>query len=289
MQKILYPFAKRFIAGEDIATALHAIRSLQTAGYLTSVDILGENVRDVTQAQSAKDAYLELLAQSQDLPSLNDCSVKLTQLGLEIGPELCRNLLREILQASGQHSVRLDMEGSNRTQSTIDMCLAHHAEYSNLGLALQAYLFRSQADLETLMDRGISVRLCKGAYKEPASIAYQTMDKVRKNYLQLAYPLLKNGNQPAIATHDEYLLKKILSFIAAEKISSDSFFFEMLYGVGRDMQSYLRDKGYRVRVYVPFGKAWLPYTLRRLAERKENIIFVVKHILQEALGLRKLR
>jgi proline dehydrogenase len=288
MQKILYPFAKRFIAGEDIDTSLHAIRSLQTAGYLTSVDILGENVHDANQARSAKDAYLELLAKSQDLPGLNDLSVKLTQLGLEFDPELCQKNLREILQASGPHTVRLDMEGSDRTQSTIDMCLAHHAEYGHLGLALQAYLFRSQEDLETLMDREISVRLCKGAYKEPASIAYQAMDEVRQNFLQLAYPLLKSGNQSAIATHDEYLLKKILSFITSEKIAPNSFFFEMLYGVGRDMQRYLRNRGYRVRVYVPFGKAWLPYTLRRLVERKENIIFVVKNILKEALGLRKL-
>jgi proline dehydrogenase len=152
---------------------------------------------------------------------------------------------------------------------------------------LQAYLRRTDQDVQSVIEQGVSTRLCKGAYKEPEALAYQSMDEIRENFLKQAFRLLKEGNLPAIATHDEVLIEKIIEFIEREKISAGSFYFELLYGVRRDIQKALLDKGYQVRLYVPYGKAWLPYTLRRLAERKENIIFVLKNIVREALGLGK--
>lgn len=285
---LLYPIAKRFIAGEDLQTAAKAIRKLIRAGFFVSVDILGENVHDRAQAEAARDAYLELLRRADDLSPSLDISVKLSLLGLDIDPELCKTHLEELLRQAVPHTVRLDMEGSPHTQATLDRVTETHAHFSNLGQALQAYLFRSEKDLESLMAQNISVRLCKGAYKEPSSIAYQSMDDIRANFLRLARRLLKQGHQPAIATHDEHLLKELLAFIEQEKIPAENFYFEMLYGVARDLQKQLRDRGYRVRVYVPYGQAWLPYTLRRLAEKKENVLFVAKNIFKEALGLRKL-
>ncbi len=287
--QLLYPFAKRFIAGEDLQTALRAIKRIHRAGFLSSLDILGENVSNPEQVEAAKNEYLELVREFADSPIQMDFSVKLTQLGLDIDAELCRSHLVEILTAAGKHTVRLDMEGSLHTERTLEMCHRVQPEFPNLGQAVQAYLFRTQADLEKLIENKVSVRLCKGAYKEPESIAYTSMDAIRENFLKLAWPLLKEGNQPAIATHDEYLLQEVLTFIEKENIDRDSFYFEMLYGVGRDLQKILLKKGYRVRVYTPFGSAWLPYTLRRLAEKKENILFVVKNLFKEAFGLRKLK
>ena len=164
-----------------------------------------------------------------------------------------------------------------------------HKDNQNLGQAVQAYLYRTKNDVDELIRNGISVRICKGAYKEPASVAYQSMDDIRENYRALAFKLLKEGNKPAIATHDEYLIGEVINFTTKEKIDKGSFYFEMLYGVGRDLQKTLLQKGYQVRIYVPFGKSWLPYTLRRLSERKENVLFVLRHLFRETFGLRKIR
>ncbi len=287
--QILYPFAKRFIAGEDLKTAMRAIKRIHRAGFLCSLDILGENVTNPAQVETAKNEYLELVREFADSPVPMDFSVKLTQLGLDIDAALCRKNLEEIAAAAGSHTVRLDMEGSPHTERTLEMCHQVHPQFPNLGQAVQAYLFRTQADLEKLIENNISVRLCKGAYKEPESIAHTSMDAIRENFLKQAHLLLKEGNQPAIATHDEYLLEKILAFIEKENIDPQSFYFEMLYGVGRDLQKILLKRGYKVRVYTPFGSSWLPYTLRRLAEKKENILFVVKNLFKETFGLRKLK
>ena len=180
------------------------------------------------------------------------------------------------------------MEGSGYTQSTIDLCIALHRPHKNLGQAVQAYLFRTANDVDRLIENGISVRLCKGAYKESPKIAWSSMDDIRANFLKLAKKLLTEGFLPAIATHDEYLLAEILDFTAKENIDPKSFYFEMLYGVRRDLHKVLLDKGYQVRIYVPYGKSWLPYTLRRLTEKKENILFVMRHLFREAFGIRKL-
>ncbi len=286
---LLYPFAKRFIAGEDPHTALQAIRRLHDRGFLSSADILGENVDTREQADSARDLYIELIKKFETIDIPMDFSVKLSQMGLNIDRGFCRQNLATILTTAGRNTVRFDMEDSDHTQPTLEMCLELHSQHKNLGQAVQAYLFRTKADVDQLIERQISVRLCKGAYKENPSIAYTSMEDIRENFLVLGYKLLKEGNMPAIATHDEYLLQKILSFVEKENIPPQSFHFEMLYGVARDLQNTLLKKGFQVRVYTPFGKAWLPYTIRRLLEKKENIVFVVKNLFKEFFGLRKIK
>jgi len=285
---LLYPFAKRFIAGEDLETALVNIRSLNQNGYLSTIDVLGENTLTEDQAAAAKQEYLHLLAAMRTDDHPLDLSIKLTQMGLNISEELCRNNVEEIINRAGRHTVRFDMEGSDTTQRIIDTCVALHRKHGNLGLVLQAYLHRTEADVDLVLREGISTRLCKGAYKEPPQIAYQDMNEVRDHFFKLARKLLQKGVQTAIATHDEILLREVLKFVEAETIPADAFFFEMLYGVRRDLQRALLERGYRVRIYVPYGKAWLPYTLRRLAERKENLLFVFKNLFRETFGLGRL-
>jgi proline dehydrogenase len=286
--RLLYPFAKRFIAGEDLSTALKSIHVLESSGYLSTVDILGEHIHRKEQAERAQKAYLDLVREINNGPSPIDLSVKVTQMGLDIDREICRRNISELLAAASRHTVRLDMEGSGYTQSTIDLCVALHRPHKNLGQAVQAYLFRTANDVDRLIENGISVRLCKGAYKESPKIAWSSMDDIRANFLKLAKKLLSEGLLPAIATHDEYLLAEILDFTAKENIDPKSFYFEMLYGVRRDLHKVLLGKGYQVRIYVPYGKSWLPYTLRRLTEKKENILFVMRHLFREAFGIRKL-
>ncbi len=286
--RLLYPFAKRFIAGEDLSTALKSIHVLESSGYLSTVDILGEHIHRKEQAERAQKAYLDLVREIDNGPSPVDLSVKVTQMGLDIDREICRRNISELLAAASRHTVRLDMEGSGYTQSTIDLCVALHRPHKNLGQAVQAYLFRTANDVDRLIESGISVRLCKGAYKESPKIAWSAMDDIRANFLKLAKKLLTEGFLPAIATHDEYLLAEILDFTARKNIDPKSFYFEMLYGVRRDLHKVLLDKGYQVRIYVPYGKSWLPYTLRRLTEKKENILFVMRHLFREAFGIRKL-
>ena len=285
---ILYPFAKRFIAGEDLPTAMKSIQSLQTSGYLSTVDILGENTHRRDQAEQAQKSYLDLLNQvdKESLPM--DLSLKVTQMGLDIDWELCKKNISEILNAASGHTVRFDIEGSDYTKQTINLCIELHETYRNLGQALQAYLYRTGGDVERLLDKGISIRLCKGAYKESATNAWTSMEDIRANFLTLAKIILKEGFLPAIATHDEYILTEILEFVKKENISPKSFYFEMLYGVRRDIHKALLDKGYQVRIYVPYGKSWLPYTLRRLTEKKGNIFFVMRHLFRETFGLSKI-
>ncbi|MBV51763.1 MAG: proline dehydrogenase [Nitrospinae bacterium] len=285
---ILYPFAKRFIAGEDLPTAMKSIQSLQTSGYLSTVDILGENTHRRDQAQQAQKSYLDLLNQvdKESLPM--DLSLKVTQMGLDIDWELCKKNISEILNAASGHTVRFDIEGSDYTKQTINLCIELHETYRNLGQALQAYLYRTGGDVERLLDQGISIRLCKGAYNESATNAWTSMEDIRANFLTLAKIILKEGFLPAIATHDEYILTEILEFVKKENISPKSFYFEMLYGVRRDIHKALLDKGYQVRIYVPYGKSWLPYTLRRLTEKKGNILFVMRHLFRETFGLSKI-
>ena len=286
--RLLYPFAKRFIAGEDLSTALKSIHVLESSGYLSTVDILGEHIHRKEQAERAQKAYLNLVREINNGPSPVDLSVKVTQMGLDIDQEICRRNISELLVAASRHTVRLDMEGSGYTQSTIDLCVVLHKTHKNLGQAVQAYLFRTANDVDRLIENGISVRLCKGAYKESPKIAWSSMDDIRANFLKLAKKLLTEGFLPAIATHDEYLLAEILDFTARKNIDPKSFYFEMLYGVRRDLHKVLLDKGHQVRIYVPYGKSWLPYTLRRLTEKKENILFVIRHLFREAFGVRKL-
>jgi len=286
--RILYPFAKRFIAGPDLTTALPAIRRVRKAGFFSSIDILGESITTRQQVEIAKSEYFRLFESLSSIHETFDFSIKLSQLGLEIDNDLCAENLKHLAQALGNNTIRLDMEGSNHTQETLDICEKVHKSHPQVGQAIQAYLLRSENDVQNFINHGISVRLCKGAYKEPPEVALQNMDDIRANFLKLARKLLKDGFQPAIATHDEYLLLDLLEFIQQEKIDPESFYFEMLYGVRRDLQKILKDKGYRMRIYTPYGNSWLPYTLRRLTEKKENLRFVITQLFRETFGLRKL-
>jgi proline dehydrogenase len=286
--RILYPFAKRFIAGEDRVTALKNIRSLYDQGFLCTVDVLGESVHTEDQTVEAKNEYLAFLKGIETYDCPVDISAKVSALGLDISYDLCKKNVEHLIDAAHHHTVRFDMEGSDLTEQILKLGLELQKTHKNLGLVLQAYLRRTDRDIQSVIDQGVSTRLCKGAYKEPENLAFQSMDEIRKNFLKQAFRLLKEGNLPAIATHDETLIKQIREFIEKENIPRDSFYFELLYGVRRDIQQVLLNKGYQVRIYVPYGKAWLPYTLRRLAERKENIIFVVKNLIRETLGLSKI-
>jgi len=285
--RILYPFAKRFIAGEDRATALKNIKSLYDQGFLCTVDVLGESVHNKEQALAAKNEYLALLRDIETYHRPVDISAKVSALGMDISYDLCKKNVAELIDAVNHHTVRFDMESSDLTERTLKLGLELQKTHKNLGVVLQAYLRRTDRDIQSVIEQGVSTRLCKGAYKEPEAIAYQSMDEIRENFLKQAFRLLKEGNMPAIATHDEILIEQISEFIEKENIAHDSFYFELLYGVRRDIQQVLLDRGYQVRIYVPYGKAWLPYTLRRLAERKENIFFVVKNLIRETLGLGK--
>lgn len=286
--QMLYPFAKRFIAGEDLGTAIKNIHTLNENGFLSTIDVLGEDTETREQALAAKQEYLDLLDKMKSETFPLDLSIKLTQMGLNVDREFCRLNLVDILERAGKHTVRFDMEGSSTTERIIEEGVNLHRRFRNLGLVLQAYLHRTEGDVDRIIEEGISTRLCKGAYREPESIAFQDMDDIRDNFFKQARRLLKEGFQPAIATHDETLIREILVFIEAEKIPPGTFFFEMLYGVRRDLQEDLLKKAYRVRIYLPYGKSWLPYTLRRLAERKENILFVLKSLFRETFGLGKL-
>jgi proline dehydrogenase len=286
--RILYPFAKRFIAGEDRETALRNIKSLYEQGFLCTVDVLGESVHTEEQAIAAKNEYLALLKDIETFHRPVDISAKVSALGMDISYDLCKQNVETLIDAVHHHTVRFDMEGSDLTERTLQLGLELQKTHRNLGVVLQAYLRRTGQDIQSVIEQGVSTRLCKGAYKEPETIAFQSMDQIRENFLKQAFRLLREGNLPAIATHDEILIEQISEFIERENISHDSFYFELLYGVRRDIQQALLRKGYQVRIYVPYGKAWLPYTLRRLAERKENIIFVLKSLVRETLGLGKL-
>lgn len=285
--RILYPFAKRFIAGQDRATALKNIKSLYDQGFLCTVDVLGESVHTEDQALAAKNEYLALLKDIETFHRPVDISAKVSALGMDISYDLCQRNVEELIAAAGHHTVRFDMEGSDLTERTLQLGLNLQKTHKTLGVVLQAYLRRTDQDIQSVIEQGVSTRLCKGAYKEPATIAFQSMDEIRDNFLKQALRLLQEGNLPAIATHDETLIEQICDFIEKEKIPADSFYFELLYGVRRDIQQALLNRGYQVRIYVPYGKAWLPYTLRRLAERKENILFVLKSLIRETLGLGK--
>jgi len=286
---ILYPFAKRFIAGEDRQTAFANIKSLYDQGFLCTVDFLGESVHSKEQALAAKNEYLALLEDIATFHKPVDISVKVSALGMDIDYNFCKQNVEALIDAVCHHTVRFDMEGSDLTERTIQLGLELQKTHPNLGLVLQAYLHRTEGDIESVIQQGISTRLCKGAYKEPESIAYQSMSDIRENFLKQAHRLLKEGYMPAIATHDETIINALTGFIEQEKIPLDSFYFELLYGVRRDIQHALLKKGFPVRIYIPYGKAWLPYTLRRLGERKENIIFVIKNLIRETLGLSKFK
>ena len=275
--KFLYPLAKRFIAGHDFDSAKPKIDQLMDEGYEVSIDYLGELSKTIDDCFKASEQYKEIINYYKDKKI--DVSIKPTQLGLSISQSLAYNLVCDITEEALKynHTIRLDMEDSTVTQKTIDLCLKVKALFPNIGIALQSNLFSTEQDLIKLINKNISIRLVKGAYKESEKIAYQKAFDIESCFFAHAAHLYsEKTNRPAIATHDEELLEDIEELIPDPKY----FDYEMLYGIRRDLQKSLLSRGYRVRIYIPFGEDWLPYTLRRLKEWK-NLKFVIRNVFKE--------
>jgi proline dehydrogenase len=277
------PLVRRFVAGEDLNEAMTAVRRLNDAGMTVTLDYLGEAVSNAEEAGAAALQYIAILHAIERQGARSNASLKLTQMGLDVERALCvRNVERIIAQAERfSNFIRIDMEGSDYTQTTLDIFKELFAQHKNVGIVIQSYLYRSEADVRELNAMGARVRLCKGAYNEPPSVAFPLKADTDENYLKLMRMLLSEGTYPAIATHDERMIDSTREFAAREGISPDSFEFQMLYGIRRDLQEQLVRDGYRMRVYVPYGGQWYPYLMRRMAERPANLLFVLGGILRE--------
>jgi proline dehydrogenase len=274
--------ALRFVAGEDVEDALAVVKALNEHGMTASLDYLGENVRDASAAQAAADTYRSTI-ECVEAAGLNaNLSMKLTQIGLDLDPEVAVGNAAMVAAraAEAATTITLDMEDHRYTDATIDTSLRLAHRYPNrIGVAVQTYLYRTPADLERLIEGRVHVRLCKGAYREPRSVAYRTKAEVDRAYARLLVRLLEAGTYPMIATHDARLITFAKEQVAKLKRDRETFEFQMLYGVRRDLQEQLVREGYRVRVYVPFGTEWYAYFMRRIAERPANVKFFLRQLL----------
>ena len=272
--------SSRFVAGMTVAAALEAAEQVNREGISVSLDSLGESVTDAAQAQASAAIYHEVLDAIQTRGLDANVSVKLTQMGMEIDPELAEGIVAGMLVHAEEANtfVRIDMEGSEYTEATIAMTERLHGRWpGRVGTVLQAYLYRTAEDCQRLVEQGIRIRLCKGAYKEAAEIAFPAKADVDENYERLMIYLATSGVFCGMATHDEKIIDTMCRFVETKGLSKDAFEFQMLYGVRRDLQRRLAAAGYRVRVYIPFGAEWYPYFMRRLAERPANVLFLAKN------------
>jgi proline dehydrogenase len=277
-------FARRFIAGETIEEAIEVARMQQARGMLLTLDYLGESVPTTDGATAATREYLRLIDVIVTSGIERNLSIKLTQLGVDVDRATCVDNLRRILDPAQRHGffVRIDMENSQYTDVTLEVFeTLWQQQYRNVGLALQACLYRTENDVQRMNEFGARVRLVKGAYKEPSSVAFQQKSEVDDAYLRLMRVLLEEGTYPAIATHDEEILAKTRAYASERAIAADRFEFQMLYGIRRDLQISFVAARYRMRIYVPFGREWFPYFMRRLGERPSNVGFVIRAILGE--------
>ena len=277
-------FARRFIAGETVEDAIAAVRAIEAQGLHHTLDYLGESVTSLAAAEAATRRYLGLIEEVNRAGVERNLSLKLTQLGLDVDRAMCVDNLRKIL-AAGERSdcfVRIDMESSTYTDATLSIfeTVWRHGS-RKVGVVLQSCLHRTERDFERVNALGARIRLVKGAYREPQTVAYQRKSEVDAAYLRLAKRLLAEGTYPAIATHDDRLLADIARYAMEQRIGPDRYEFQILYGIRRDLQTALCEKGHRVRVYVPFGKDWFPYFMRRLGERPENVAFVIKSLIAD--------
>ena len=284
-------FANRFVAGETLESALGAVARLNARGITASLDLLGESVHNEAEARAAGQEYVSMLDRIYQRRADANVSVKLTAMGLDISEDLCVAIMQKILQRAREYQtfVRIDMEGSAYTQRTLDLFEQRlYPQYrENVGIVLQSYLYRTYADVERAIAIKARVRLCKGAYKEPETVAYPEKKDVDSNYVRCMHALLEHGNYPGIATHDEAIIREAKRFVKEKQIASSRFEFQMLYGVRRDLQDQLVREGYRMRVYVPFGTQWYPYLMRRLAERPANVAFIMGNVVKEMIGRRR--
>jgi proline dehydrogenase len=274
--------ARRFVAGSTVADAMAAVRGLNARGMTGTLDYLGEDVTVVGDAQHTRDVYFELLETIARDGLRSNVSVKLTALGLLIDEDLAVTNLAAIVERAAPQPdpfVRIDMEGSAVTEATLRVFERVFAQHRNVGPVLQAYLKRTPGDVERAIELGARVRLCKGAYSEPATIAYRDMPTIRREYMRSAEALVSRGNYPGIATHDERLIEAVKAYAAEQGIGKDRFEFQLLYGVRPDVQRSLVADGYNVRIYVPFGTHWAGYFYRRVMERPENALFALRSML----------
>ena len=277
-QRNFFFLAKRFVAGETIDSAIHAVRELNSEGMSATLDFLGEDVFEREAAIKTRDEYITMLDAIRTTGVDTNVSVKLTAMGLLVDEDFALDNLCRILEQAQRNRdpfVRIDMEGSSVTDATLRVFERAFKLHKNVGIVLQAYLKRTHADVDRVIELGARVRLCKGAYNEPPEIAYKEMSEIRENYLALAKELLSRGHYPALATHDRELIGSLREFIVQQGISSDKFEFQMLYGCRPQLQRELVADGYRMRVYIPFGTHWAGYFYRRVMERRENAIFAL--------------
>jgi proline dehydrogenase len=284
-------FANRFVAGETLDSAIAAVRALNTQRITASLDLLGESVTNDAEARAASAEYLEMLDRIHTERLDANVSVKLTQMGLDISETLCVEIMRGILARAKQYDtfVRLDMEASGYTERTLRMFESklYPGYEKNVGIVLQSYLFRTEADVARAIALGARVRLCKGAYKEPPTVAFPDKKDVDATYVKCMQQLLREGNYPGLATHDPAIIAEAKRYAKEQGIAPSRYEFQMLYGVRRDLQEELERDGYNVRVYVPFGTQWYPYLMRRLAERPANVAFITGNVMRETFRRRR--
>jgi len=277
--------SSRFVAGTEVEDVLRATRTVNQAGPSVSIDNLGENVANADEARASAQLYHQLLDQIAARQLNANISLKLTHMGLDVDEKLARDQVTSLVTKAASmrppNFVRVDMEGSPYTQRTLDFVHELHRMPGNqgcVGAVIQSYMRRSESDVEKLLSEGIRIRLCKGAYKEPEDIAFQKKSEVDESYVRLMKTLMKSGVYHGLATHDESIIKEAKAFAIREKIARDSFEFQMLHGIRRDLQQSLVKEGWKMRVYIPFGTEWYPYLMRRLAERPANALFIAKNL-----------
>jgi proline dehydrogenase len=273
----------RFVAGTTLDQAVAAVRALNQDGASATLDVLGESVTDRTTADAAAAAYVATVERIASEGLDANVSVKLTQMGMDLGADTCVDVLRPVMEAGRRHGifVRIDMESSAYVDGTLDVVRRLHDEGFEVGPVLQSYLHRSAADARQLADARIRVRVCKGAYAEPESIAWHDRAEINRSFVDLCTILLEADAYPAVATHDPEMIDAVKAAIEARGIETDRYEFQMLYGIRRDLQRQLIEEGKRMRVYVPYGREWWPYFMRRLAERPANVMFVVRSLFGE--------
>lgn len=277
--------ARRFVAGEGVAELVAAVVAANETGLVATANYLGESVKSEVAARAAADSYLQVIDAIASQQLRANVSLKFTQMGQAISETFLKENLGRVLERAraADTFIRFDMESSAYTQRTLDAFAGLWAEgWRNIGVVLQSYLHRTAEDVDAMIERGARVRLCKGAYAEPESVAFQDRDKIRETYVEAMQKLLERGHYPAIATHDEAMIEATLRFAEVRSISADRFEFQMLYGVRRDLQKNLVERGYTVRAYVPYGEAWYAYLMRRLAERPANVVFLAGSVFRES-------
>ena len=281
-------FASRFVAGEQVEPALDAVAALNARGITASLDLLGESVSNEAEARDAGRQYIVLLDRIRERGLDANVSLKLTAMGLDVSEDLCVEIMHDVLGRARDYGtfVRLDMESSAYTQRTLDLFYQRlfPAYPENVGIVLQSYLYRTDDDVAAAVRAQCRVRICKGAYKEPPTVAYPDKADVDRCYVRAMHALMRDGRYPGIATHDEAIIAEAKRFAKAEGITPDRFEFQMLYGVRRDLQEQLVREGYRMRCYVPFGTQWYPYLMRRLAERPANMMFMAGNVMKELVN-----